>query len=82
MKNFIEYVAKSLVTNPDHVIITEHQNENESFIELTAPQNELGKVIGKHGHMADALRTLSHFYAGKILKKPLTFRIVEDTKTH
>lgn len=82
MKNFIEYVAKSLMGNHQHVIITEQHDENKYKLELHAPHTEVGKVIGKHGMMADALRTVASFHAAKVLKKSLTFRIIDDTSTH
>lgn len=82
MKNFIEYVAKSLVGNHQHIVITEQQDDTKYKIELHAPHTEIGKVIGKNGTMAEALRTLASFHATKVLKKTLTFRIIDDTTTH
>lgn len=82
MKHFIEFVAKSLLENPQDLSITETQENGENKIELFVSQTEIGKVIGKHGQMADALRTIVNFHSNKILKKPHTFRIIEKGQTH
>ena len=59
MKEFIEYIAKQLVDKPDNVII-EETNPDETTIALTlkADKDDIGKVIGKHGQHAQAMRTL------------------------
>ena len=54
----IEYVVQSLVENPDQVRISEIQGSEETVIELRVADSDVGKVIGKNGSVARALRTL------------------------
>jgi predicted RNA-binding protein YlqC (UPF0109 family) len=58
MKELIEYIAKSLVDNPDSVKVTEIEGERTSVIELSVAKEDLGKVIGKQGRTARAMRTI------------------------
>lgn len=58
MKDLIEFIAKSLVDNPDAVKVTELQGEKTAIYELRVNSNDLGKVIGKQGRTARAIRTL------------------------
>ena len=58
MKEMIEYIAKSLVDNPDEVRVSEIEGEQTSVIELKVAKEDLGKVIGKQGRTARAMRTL------------------------
>ncbi len=58
MKEFIEYIAKSLVDQPDAVKVTEVESERTSVIELSVAKEDMGKVIGKQGRTAIAMRTL------------------------
>jgi len=58
MKEIVETTAKSLVDNPDKVQVTEIEGEKTIVIELRVDPAELGKVIGKQGRIARALRTL------------------------
>lgn len=58
MKGLIEYVAKGLVDNPDKVEVREVGGERTCVLELSAGPEELGKIIGKQGRMARAIRTL------------------------
>ena len=54
LKDLIEYIAKSLVDDPDSVHVTEIEGEQTSVIELKVAKEDLGKVIGKHGRIAKA----------------------------
>jgi len=54
----IEYIAKSLVDNPDEVKVTEIEGEQTAVLELKVAKEDLGKVIGKQGRTARAMRTL------------------------
>ena len=54
----IEYIAKSLVDNPDEVKVTEIEGELTAVLELKVAKEDLGKVIGKHGRTIRAIRTL------------------------
>jgi hypothetical protein len=58
MKEFIEYIAKQLVDQPDQVTIEEEANEDKLLLKLKVAQPDIGKVIGKKGRTAFALRTL------------------------
>jgi predicted RNA-binding protein YlqC (UPF0109 family) len=58
LKDLIEYIAKSLVDNPDAVSVSEIEGEQTSVIELKVAKEDLGKVIGKQGRTARAMRTI------------------------
>jgi predicted RNA-binding protein YlqC (UPF0109 family) len=58
MKELIKYIAQSLVDNPDKVEVTEVIGEQTSVIELRVAKEDLGKVIGKQGRTAQAIRTI------------------------
>jgi hypothetical protein len=58
MKELIEYIAKSLVDHPEAVKVTEVEGERTSVIELSVTKEDLGKVIGKQGKTARAMRTI------------------------
>ena len=58
LKDLIEFIAKSLVDNPDAVKVTEVEAEQTSVLELKVAKEDLGKVIGKQGRTARAMRTI------------------------
>jgi len=58
LKDLIEYIAKSLVDNPDAVQVAEVEGEQTSVLELRVAKEDLGKVIGKQGRTARAMRTI------------------------
>jgi len=58
MKELVEFIVKSLVDNPDAVNLKEVEGEKASIIELRVDQSDLGKVIGKQGRTAKAIRTI------------------------
>lgn len=58
LKDLISYIAKSLVDNPDAVEVSEIEGEQTSVIELKVAKDDLGKVIGKQGRTARAMRTI------------------------
>ncbi|WP_461208417.1 KH domain-containing protein [Desulfocurvus sp. DL9XJH121] len=58
LKDLITYIAKSLVDNPDEVHVSEIEGEQTSVIELKVAKEDLGKVIGKQGRTARAMRTI------------------------
>ena len=58
MKELIEYIAKALVDQPDAVKVTELEGEITSVIELSVAKEDMGKIIGKRGKTAIAMRTL------------------------
>lgn len=58
MKEFIEYIVKQLVDKPDSVYVTEVKGESVTVYELRVGEGDMGKVIGKRGRTASALRSL------------------------
>ncbi len=58
MKELVELIAKSLVNQPDQVVVTETSDDNTINIELTVAPDDMGKVIGKGGRIAKAIRTV------------------------
>ncbi len=68
MKELIEYIAKALVDNPDQVRVSEIAGEKTSVIELSVAKEDLGKVIGKQGRTAKAMRTILSATSTKIRK--------------
>ncbi|MBE6344862.1 MAG: KH domain-containing protein [Spirochaetaceae bacterium] len=57
-KDLIEYIAKSLVDDPGAVSVTEVEGERSTILELRVAETDIGKVIGKYGRIAQALRTV------------------------
>ena len=57
-KELVEYVAKTLVDDPGAVQVTEVEDEEGTVIELHVAEDDMGKVIGRNGSVAKALRTL------------------------
>ena len=76
MRELIEYIAKALVDNPDEVKVSEVEGEVTSVIELRVAKSDLGKVIGKEGRTARAMRTLLTASSTKI-KKRAVLEIIE-----
>ena len=69
MKELIEFVAKSLVDHPDQVEVKEVEGEQTTVLELKVAQDDLGKVIGKQGRTAKALRTILSAASTKARKR-------------
>jgi predicted RNA-binding protein YlqC (UPF0109 family) len=76
MKDLIKYIAKSLVDNPDLVEVSEVLGEQTSVIELRVAKEDLGKVIGKQGRTAKAMRTILSAASTK-LRKRAVLEIIE-----
>ena len=76
LKDLIEYVGKSLVDMPDSVSVNEIEGEQTTVIELKVDKSDLGKVIGKQGRTARALRTILNAASTK-LKKRSVLEIIE-----
>ncbi len=57
-RELVEYIVKSLVDHPDQVEIREIEGEKSTILELRVPKDDIGKVIGKHGRIARAIRTV------------------------
>jgi predicted RNA-binding protein YlqC (UPF0109 family) len=58
MKEFVEIIARALVDNPDQVSVNEVEGEKSVILELRVASEDMGKVIGKQGRIAKAIRTL------------------------
>lgn len=58
MKELLEFIAKAMVSDPDAVVVKETVNENTVTLELHVGENDMGKVIGKQGRIAKAIRTV------------------------
>jgi hypothetical protein len=69
MKDLIKYMAQALVDNPDEVDVAEVTGEQTSVIELRVAKEDLGKVIGKQGKTAKAMRTILSAASSKIRKR-------------
>jgi len=76
MKELIAYIARALVDNPDVVEVTEVVGEQTSVLELRVAKEDLGKVIGKQGKTAKAMRTILSAASTKIHKRSV-LEIVE-----
>ena len=71
MKELVEMIASALVDNPDEVVVTETETENEIVLKLSVAPADMGKVIGKQGKIAKAIRTVVRASASKSDKKIL-----------
>jgi uncharacterized protein len=76
MKELVEVLVKTLVDNPDAVQVTEVMGNNVIIIEVKVDKSDMGKVIGKHGQTASAIRTLLSATSAK-LKKRAVLEILE-----
>ena len=76
MKELLEMIAKVLVDNPDQVQVTEVEGEQTTVLELRVAQTDLGKVIGKQGRTARAIRTILGA-AGMKMHKRFVLEILE-----
>ena len=76
IKDLIEYIAKALVDHPDQVRVSEIEGENTSVIELYVAKEDLGKIIGKQGRTAKAIRVILGATSAK-LKKHFVLEIIE-----
>ena len=68
-KELVEYMVKSLVDNPEEVVIKEVEGEKSTILELRVTKEDIGKVIGKHGRIARAIRTIINASATKSGKR-------------
>ena len=69
MKEMLEMLVKSLVDNVDNVDITEKENGNDITLEIRVDPSDMGKIIGKQGRIAKAIRVLMRAFATKEGKK-------------
>ena len=76
MKELIKYIAQALVDNPEQVEVSEVEGNQTSVLELKVAKEDLGKVIGKQGRTARAMRTILGAASAK-LKKRTVLEIIE-----
>ena len=69
MKELVEVIAKALVDHPDEVVVTEKEEGRGTKIELHVAPSDMGKVIGKQGRIAKAIRAVVKAAASKVDKK-------------
>ncbi len=65
MKELVEVIAKALVNNPDEVVVTEREEDGDIYLTLSVDPSDMGKVIGKQGRIAKAIRTVIKVPASK-----------------
>jgi len=76
MKDLVEYVIKALVDHPEQVALTETKGQQITILELKVAKEDMGKVIGKHGQTARAIRTILSAASAK-LKTRTVLEIIE-----
>jgi len=77
MKELVQYLARSLVTNPDAVEVKETEGETASVLELRVAKEDLGRIIGKQGRTAKSIRTILNAAASRTNRK-VVLEIVEE----
>ncbi|MSQ01679.1 MAG: KH domain-containing protein [Myxococcales bacterium] len=77
MRTLIESIVKALVDHPDQVLVTQIEGTHSVVLELAVAPEDVGKVIGKKGIHADAIRRLVHAIGGKT-KKRYVLEILES----
>lgn len=69
MKNLVEVITKALVDDPDSVVVTERQEGRTTVVEVRVAESDMGKVIGKQGRIAKAIRSVVKAAAARDDKK-------------
>ncbi|MDE0355210.1 MAG: KH domain-containing protein [Deltaproteobacteria bacterium] len=77
MKELVQYLARSIVNQPDEVEVTEAQNDDASVFELKVAKEDLGRIIGKQGRTAKSLRTILTAAAARVDRK-VVLEIVDE----
>ena len=77
MKELVEFMAKAMVDNPQHVEVREIAGSETLVIELKPAKEDIGKIIGKKGRNVQAMRTLLNAAAGK-LRKRVVLEIIDQ----
>jgi len=78
MKELVEFVARHLVSEPDSVEVKETQGDTASVLELRVAKEDLGRIIGKQGRTAKAIRTILNAAASRTNRK-VVLEIIEDS---
>ena len=71
MKDLIAYIAKALVDKPEEVVVTEIEGQQTYVIELKVAKKDIGKIIGKRGRTAEAIRTILTGASAKTKKRSI-----------
>ncbi|MGD0338704.1 MAG: KH domain-containing protein [Bacteroidota bacterium] len=71
MREFIEYIAKSLVDHPDGVVLEQEEKDNKTVFKLKVGEGDIGKIIGRKGRTAQAMRVLLSAVAAKERKRAI-----------
>ena len=79
MKELVQFLARSLVSNPEAVEVTESAAEDTAVYELRVAKDDLGRIIGKQGRTAKSIRTLLNAAASKTNRK-VVLEIVEESR--
>ena len=69
MKDLITKIAQALVDQPEHVSVSEIEGSQSAILELSVAKSDMGKIIGKHGRTAQAIRTVLGAASGKSRKR-------------
>jgi predicted RNA-binding protein YlqC (UPF0109 family) len=69
MKELVEYIVKALVDQPEAVVVSETEGESITILEIKVAPNDVGKVIGKEGRIANAIRTVAKAAGAKNKKR-------------
>jgi predicted RNA-binding protein YlqC (UPF0109 family) len=77
MKELVQYLAKSLVNNPDAVEVKETEGDTASVLELRVAKEDLGRIIGKQGRTAKSIRTILNAAASRTNRK-IVLEIIEE----
>ena len=77
MKELVQFLAKSLVNNPDAVEVKQTEGETASVLELKVAKEDLGRIIGKQGRTAKSIRTILNAAASRTNRK-VVLEIVEE----
>jgi len=71
MKDLVESIAKALVDKPEEVVVTEVEGRQSSVVELKVAKEDIGKIIGKQGRTAAAIRTILNAASAKLDKRSI-----------
>ena len=80
MKDLVEFIAKALVDQPDKVEVKETEGETVTILEIKTAQEDVGKVIGREGRIANSIRTIAKAAAAKQQKRVTVEIITADKK--
>ena len=80
MKELVEYIVKALVDKPDQVVINEAAGETVTILEVKTAPEDVGKVIGREGRIANSIRTITKAAAAKQQRKVTVEIITTDEK--